>query len=336
MLVLRELAIGYHSARVPVVVVRGLTAELRRGELTCLLGPNGVGKSTLLLTVSGALVPLGGRVSLDGVDVHAMPASLRARRMAVVFTERSAAPLLTAEEFVALGRHPHTDWLGRLTVEDRRAVAWALDATASVFAHRPVSELSDGERQRVVVARALAQEPALLLLDEVTAFLDLPHRVHMMRMLRRLAHRTGQAVLLSTHDLDLALRGADRVWLLSSGTLSSGAPEDLVLSGAFEAAFAAHDVSFDRRSGAFRLHAEGGPVVTVAGEGDLAEWTRRALERMGSVADRSGQRGPVHVDVIATARSTRWEVLTPAGPRTAASIEELVAQVREAIEVRTR
>jgi len=310
-----DLAIGYAAPRSPPrVVAAGVTVALAEGELVCLLGPNGAGKSTLVRTLAGMQPALAGRVLLDGDDVHRMPARQRARRLAVVLTDGLPGGLLTAWDLVALGRYPHTGWSGRLTADDRDAVAAALARVgAADLAHRPLGDLSDGERQKALIARALAQEPRVMILDEVTAFLDLPRRVQVMRLLRRLAHETGRAVLVSTHDLDLALRSADRLWLLPKGgpsegsRLFAGAPEDLVLSGAFESAFAAEDVTFDRASGAFRVHRDDAGEVALAGGGVEAFWTRRALERQGLRVREDGG-AALRVDVTGGGAAVRWRL----------------------------
>ncbi|MBO9343739.1 MAG: ABC transporter ATP-binding protein, partial [Roseiflexus sp.] len=231
-----HLSIGYAPRRGPRrIVASNLNLTLHAGEVVCLLGPNGVGKSTLLRTLVGMQPPLDGRVWLDGVDLSTLSAREIARRVSVVLTERVEVGQLTVYALVALGRHPHTDWTGRLTPHDEAIVRQALEAVNAVnLAGRLVHELSDGERQRVMVARALAQEPLVVVLDEPTAFLDLPRRVEIMRLLRRLAHETQRAMILSTHDLDLALRSADLLWLMApGGGVHAGAPEDLVLGGAF-------------------------------------------------------------------------------------------------------
>ncbi|HKP96189.1 MAG TPA: ABC transporter ATP-binding protein, partial [Fibrobacteria bacterium] len=198
-----NLAVGYRAG--DRRVLSGLDLELRPGELVCLLGPNGAGKSTLLRTLAGLQAPLAGRLTLGGEDFSLLPAAARARKTAIVLTERMEAGNLTVRSLAELGRHPHTGWSGRLREADREAVRRALmDAGAWELRDRLFDELSDGEKQRVMLARALAQEPALLLLDEPTAFLDLSRRVETMRTLRALARGRGRAVLLSTHDLDLA------------------------------------------------------------------------------------------------------------------------------------
>ncbi|MBL8165586.1 MAG: ABC transporter ATP-binding protein [Anaerolineae bacterium] len=301
------LAVGYTARRVTTRVLDGVNVTLRAGELVCLIGPNGAGKSTLMRTLAGMQPPLAGTITLAGDELTALSPAERARRLSIVLTERIDAGLLTAHALVALGRHPYTGWLGTLRPEDEAVVIWALEAVGALdLAARPVNELSDGERQKVMIARALAQEPALLLLDEPTAFLDLPRRAEVLTMLRRLARETERAILLSTHDLDLALRTADRIWLLpKGGPLHVGAPEDLVLSGAFEAAFRGEGVTFDAYSGSFRSSSQAAGLVALRGEGLPALWTQRALERAGYCV---APDAPLVISITQDAGATRWQV----------------------------
>ena len=307
------LSVGYRGRRAARVVLDGLDLDLTAGQLTCLLGANGSGKSTLLRTLAGMQPALSGRVLLAGDDIGRVDARERARRVAVVLTDRVDAGGLTGADLVALGRHPHTGWSGRLGPADREAVAWALDATrATALARRPLSELSDGERQRLLVARALAQRPAVLALDEPVAFVDVPRRVELLRLLRHLARSWDLAVLLTTHDVDLALRNADVLWLLQPGdpaTLAAGGPEDLVLAGALGRAFPADDVAFAPERGTFV--SLGPPIATgiVRGSGAAALWAQRALERQGVAVATDATGAELIVDVLA---GPRWR-LTAAG-----------------------
>jgi iron complex transport system ATP-binding protein len=275
----RSLTIGYPGKR----VATDLNLRLTKGRLVCLLGPNGAGKSTLIRTLCAMQAPLAGQVLLNEVDIHTISARELARRLSVVLTDRVQVGLLSGYELVSLGRYPYTGWSGRLTAEDHRIIRESIEATgAEELAGRPVDELSDGERQKVLMARALAQQPQLLVLDEVTAFLDLPRRVDMMRTLRRLAHERGATILLSTHDLDLAIRSADELWLLEKGgAFHCGAPEDLVLNGAFAQAFRSEGIEFNPADGHFALHSERDGEAAVLGEGLPALWARRALDRIG-------------------------------------------------------
>jgi len=251
-LVLREAAVGYRH-RGAGTVLDGVTVSARPGGLTALLGPNGAGKSTLLRTIAGLQPPLGGEFLLDAADLTALGPEQRARLLAVVLTERIEVGLLSAWELAALGRHPHTGRGGALRPADRAVVATALASVgADHLTARPVGELSDGERQRVLIARALAQEPRLLLLDEPTAFLDAPSRVSVTGLLRRLARDRDMIVVTSTHDVDLALRVADHVWLLDGrGGLRCGTPAELVASGAIGSAFDSDELRFDAAAGTF-------------------------------------------------------------------------------------
>ncbi|WP_455359005.1 ABC transporter ATP-binding protein [Streptomyces sp. SYSU K21746] len=264
-------------------VLEDLELEARAGELTVLLGPNGAGKSTLLRTLCGLLPPLAGGVRIGGRPIAGESPAALARRLAVVLTDRVDAGLLSARELVALGRHPHTGFTGRLAPADEHAVQWALEAVdAKHLADRPAAELSDGERQRVLTARALAQEPDVVLLDEPTAFLDVPSRVALTVLLRDLAREKGLTVVVSTHDLELALRVADAVWLVDrSSHVHTGAPEDLVSSGAVAAAFDADHLAFDPLSGSFGLRRAARATVTVDAPPVLRPLLERALAREG-------------------------------------------------------
>lgn len=288
----RDLSIGYRRrGRPDVVLARALNLRLRPGELVGLLGPNGIGKSTLLSTLGGGLQPLAGQVLLDQRDIARLKPQERARRLSLVTTAAPRPRLMSGYALVALGRHPHTDWLGRLTADDRDIIAWALDAVnGGGLAGQPVAELSDGQRQKLMIARALAQQSDIMLLDEPTAFLDLPRRIETMALLKKLAGTTRLAILVSTHDLDLALRNCDRLWLMSQAGIKVGAPEDLALDGSLGATFRAEGIHFDQRRGSFALDAAAGQRVYVPGEGEHAIWLRRALARAGyALDDRPGR-----------------------------------------------
>ena len=236
----QALTIGYAPVRrAPKPVARDLELSVRRGQVVCLLGPNGAGKSTLLRTLAGLQKPLAGQVNLEGHDLYGMTAQERARNVAVVLTDRVNPGLLTGWGLVALGRTPHTGFMGTLTPADERAVQEAVEAVgATALADRPVIELSDGERQKLMIARALAQETPLILLDEPTAFLDAPRRVEILTLLRDLARDVGRAVVVSTHEVHLALEIADVLWLMDGrGGFSAGPPSTLVSDGSFNAAF---------------------------------------------------------------------------------------------------
>ncbi|MDR0842070.1 MAG: ABC transporter ATP-binding protein [Acidobacteriota bacterium] len=307
---IRTASIGYRQkGRPPRVVVSDIDVSLRVGQFVCLLGPNGAGKSTLIRTIAGRLSPISGEVFLGGKPLNSYSSRELARRMSLVFTHRATVGMMSAMTLVALGRHPFTNWMGRLSVRDEEATREAMAAVGiEELARRPVAELSDGERQKVMIARALAQEPQVMILDEATAFLDLPRRVELMHLLQRIASKNNRAVLLSTHDLDLALRCADRLWLLPrNGHIHQGAPEDLVLTDSFADAFADADVRFDKKSGAFSRDVACRGTVALSGEGIPATWTFRALERTGYRVVEPGD-APVCVESMQEHGSLSWTI----------------------------
>ncbi len=256
---LRELTVGYRGRRGRVVAA-DLTAVARTGRLTSLIGPNGAGKSTLLRTVCGLQPPLAGTAVLaDGTDLTRLKAADLARRVAVVTTDTVDPGRLTAHEVAALGRTPYLSPTGRMSDVDRRRTADALAAVrASHLAGRPFHDLSDGERQRVLAARALAQEPELLVLDEPTSHLDAPSRVEFLDLLATLAREQDIAVLMSSHELELVMRLSDEVWLLrGDGAMTTGSPKALAADGSVAAAFDRGRLRFDSDQLAFVIDDEG-------------------------------------------------------------------------------
>ncbi|OAA23392.1 iron complex transport system ATP-binding protein [Frankia sp. EI5c] len=249
------LTVGYRHRRARQRVLADLCATAPRGGLTVLLGPNGIGKSTLLRTLAGLQPALGGHMLLDGADLGRFSGTERARLVSTVLTDRVQVGLLTAADLVGLGRHPHTGATGRLDAADRAVVDWALAAVgATHLAARDTDELSDGERQRVMIARALAQEPSLILLDEPTAFLDAPSRVTITALMRRIARERDLTVVVSTHDLELSLRVADQVWLVDrAGSLHTGSPDEIIGSGAVNTTFDGDDLRFEASTRTFEL-----------------------------------------------------------------------------------
>ena len=279
-----RLSIGYKKGTKEEKTLAGpLELEIHPGQLICLLGQNGAGKSTLIRTLAGLQPLLSGTVETAGKNIAKLKPPERAKQLSMVLTDRVPSGNLTVYSIIALGRFPYTNWLGTLQPKDREIVQWAMQITDTTsFANRKLIELSDGESQKVMLARALAQDTPVIILDEPTAHLDLPNRITLMRLLHQLARSTGKGILLSTHDLDLALQTADEVWLLGNdGDFTKGAPEDIVLNGTFEAAFHKEGFTFDKSSGTFVIHKSNGKSIRVEGEGTPLFWTKRALLREG-------------------------------------------------------
>lgn len=252
MIRLEELAIGYRPHK---VVASGLSASIYPGELTCLIGANGVGKSTLLRTMAAFQPAMGGRLLIRGSDIESYSPRRLARLISVVLTERVETYRMTALDLVAMGRSLYTGFWGRV---DRDNEDKALDALRMVgmepFRDRLIDTLSDGERQKVMIAKALAQETPIILLDEPTSFLDFPSKVDMLQMLHRLSRETRKTIFLSIHDLEMALQIADKIWLLDEEKqLHIGTPEDLSLDGTLGSFVRREDIVFDRQRGLFRI-----------------------------------------------------------------------------------
>lgn len=227
---LRNLSVGYqHPRRTPTTVLAQLNATLHAGQLTCLVGANGIGKSTLLRTLAAFQPPISGQMRYYS-DEQAAPINLAtlsqarlARLASVVLTAKPSVENLSVEQIVALGRSPYTNIWGTLRAEDHRMVEWAMDVVGITgLRHRLVQTLSDGERQKMMIAKALAQDTPVILLDEPTAFLDYKSKVEVLDLLARLAHETNKMVLLSTHDLEQAVHAADALWVVAKQQLGDG------------------------------------------------------------------------------------------------------------------
>jgi iron complex transport system ATP-binding protein len=326
-LTVTDLAIGYRNQKTVVrEIANGLNLRLNRGELVCLVGPNGSGKSTLIRTLTGIQPPLSGDVALLGKRIADHSPDEKAKTLSVVLTTPVEAGFMTAFDIVALGRFPHTNWAGRLTDEDTGIIHSAIDSVgAGDLTHRFIHELSDGERQKVMIARALAQEPVLMVLDEPTAFLDLPHKIETMRILRSVARSTGKAILLSTHDLNLAIRCADRLWIIDQhGTLVSGIPEDLVLSGIFGSAFGIHGVHFDPVRGEFTIPIEKKGTFSLTAQKSVERiWTWYALERIGYLPA-NGENEDIAVTIRNDDGTAVWELRTGTATMECRSIAALI------------
>ena len=249
-----------------------------------------------------------------------------ARKLSMVLTDRVRTDNLDVYSLVSLGRYPYTGWLGTLSAADKKIISWAIAATQTqAFVHQKMDQLSDGESQKVMLARALAQDTPLIIMDEPTAHLDLPNRIELMRLLHQLARETNKAILLSTHELDLALQAGDQVWLLhADGQLSQGVPEDLVLNGSFEKAFDKAGFSFDKTTGTFNIHQGQGTKVYIKDSGAVAFWTRRALQREGySIADES--QAEVTVTIRGQDNAIFWWVTQDRQDQEYATISALLA-----------
>lgn len=285
---LQNLSIGYITKKERKVVAEAITANIQSGELTCLLGANGIGKSTLLRTLSAFQPKLAGEVFVQGKEIASYTEKQLSKLLSVVLTEKCDVKNMSARELIGLGRSPYTGFWGALNEDDKQMVDKAISLVKiENLANRMVDTLSDGERQKVMIAKALAQDTPIIFLDEPTAFLDFPSKVEIMQLLHRLSRKTNKTIFLSTHDLELALQIADKIWLIDKqSSVTIGTPEDLSLSGKLSSFFARKGIIFDEESGLFRVENSYNRKIRLSGHGQLYTMVRKALLRNGVLADR--------------------------------------------------
>lgn len=278
-----SLTIGYVQRGKQTVVQSDLNLFVGSGEMLCLMGPNGSGKSTLLRTLSGLQSPLSGSAIINGVDIQKISVKERALLISLVLTDRIDVENATVRSVVAMGRYPHSNWWGGIESDADELVRKAIAMVhLKEKEHQLLSELSDGEKQRVMIAKAFVQDTPVIILDEPTAHLDLPNRVEIMLLLHRMAHKIGKTVIISTHELDMALQAADRVWLMTAGGgVDVGVPEDLVLNGKFNEAFKSKNYIFNPTNGNFSMNYQLDKQVSLYGDKTKMYWTLRALARAG-------------------------------------------------------
>jgi iron complex transport system ATP-binding protein len=274
-----SLTIGYGN----YTVRKDLNLSAESGNLICLIGTNGSGKSTLLRTLAGLQKPLKGNVSIDGKTLSELSHYERSHMLSLVLTDAIDDDNMTVFDLVSLGRFPYTNWIGTLTQKDRQMIMTSIEqvnliSKVSAYLH----EISDGEKQRAIIAKALTQDTPLVLLDEPTAHLDLPNRIEIMLLLRKLSVHTRKTFILSTHELDLAIQMADYIWLIHPDGIETGIPEDLMLAGKLQQIFGNDSFYFDKRDGHFSIHhLLGNLEVEISGEEIPVLWTIRALNRFG-------------------------------------------------------
>jgi len=280
---LNNAAIGYKAKAHSVSVVKSrISVFALKGELVALIGGNGVGKSTLLRTIAGFQPSIGGGIMVRGNEVNTYREKELALIMSFVSTEIIRVPNLSVFDLVSLGRYPHTNWFGKLLDEDHHIVEEAIKSVGLYgYENRMVNCISDGERQKAMIARTLAQDTDIIVLDEPTAFLDLSNKYEIVHILHQLASEKGKTILFSTHDLTTAIAESDRIWLMLNESVEQGSPEDLILKGDFGSLFQSEHLFFDPEKGDFRIRKQTKRKAIVKGLGITSDWTIKALERIG-------------------------------------------------------
>jgi len=294
LLSLSNLSVGYRHR----VVLGNLNLSANECELVALIGRNGAGKSTLLRTVARLQPAISGEIRLANKLLGQYSRTELAGLLSMVSTEPVSVSYLTARQLVSFGRFPHTNWIGKLTAKDIALVEEAMQLTGiTSLGDKNLNEISDGERQRAMIARTLAQDTSLILLDEPTAFLDMPNKYEVIHLLHRLTRTKRKTILFSTHDLNIAMQEADKLWLMIDGALYEGAPEDMVLNHQFSRVFEGTKLQFDDRKGEFNIRRKDMQSITLSGEGKAFFWTKKALERLGYTVRKEENNHHADVDV---------------------------------------
>jgi iron complex transport system ATP-binding protein len=250
-----NLSIGYKTKSSTIIIGKNLNVNLREGKLIALIGANGIGKSTLLRTITGIQKPISGTVLLNEKNIHELNSLTLAQNLSVVLTEKLPPSNLTVWELIALGRQPYTNWIGKLTPKDISKVNEAIELTQIGHLKSKMHyEISDGQLQIVLIARALAQDTPLIILDEPTTHLDLLHKVVLFKLLKKLTQETGKCILFSTHDIDMAIQLSDEMIIMTPKTIVQDQPCNLILKGSFNTLFQGEHIVFDSEKGKFVIN----------------------------------------------------------------------------------
>lgn len=234
----KNLTIGYNQRGRIKTVASEIDINLEKGKLTCLMGPNGIGKSTLIKTITGVLPPISGNILINSIDLFKLDQLEKAQTISVVLTDKPASGFMTVRDLISLGRYPYTSWQNKHSDQDRVIVDGAIESVGLVdAANTPLLELSDGNLQKAIIGRSLAQDTEIIVLDEPTIHLDVNNKTMIIRLLRQLCSDQGKTILLSTHDLELAMSYADKLWLFAEDAIHIGLPEDLAISGKLNEVF---------------------------------------------------------------------------------------------------
>ncbi len=321
-----SLKIGYVSGKNEHILLPPLNVSANRGELVAVIGRNGIGKSTLLRTITGLQKPLGGEILYDGKNITDYSLMELAQKVGYISTETVKVSNMRVYDLVALGRFPHTNWLGKIEPKDNEAIADALKKTSMYsFSDRFVSELSDGERQKAMIARILAQDTGVMVMDEPTAFLDIGSKYEIFHLLNILSNSNDKTIIFSTHDLQMAISQSDKIWMVLDDELITGSPEDLMIAGAFEHLFDPSSVLFNSDDGTFSFRSETKGNIYIEGTGTKRHWTEKAVQRAGFTV--SSQITSLHI-ITPDESNARWRLISKTEIREFNSVYELITSLK--------
>lgn len=279
-----DLSIGYKHGKKQTEIKHSLNLSAIPGELVALIGSNGIGKSTLLRSLCGFQEVLSGKICFNKKPFHTYKTRELAQLLSFVSTEVVRVQNLRVRDLLALGRFPYTNFMGTLSAEDLQMVDKAVELVGlQGYEDRMINELSDGERQRAMIARSLVQDTPVIVLDEPTAFLDIRNKYEIIHLLHNFARNENKTIVFSTHDLNIATSEVDKIWLMLENEVLEGAPEDLILQGHYNKVFTSKNILFDEFSGDFRLKKTFRGSFSVDGPELAKRWTIHALARAGFI-----------------------------------------------------
>jgi iron complex transport system ATP-binding protein len=326
---LDSLKIGYSSGKTKKALLPPLNACAVSGELIAVIGRNGIGKSTLLRTLAGLQEPLGGEINYNGRNVKDYSRMELALKVGYISTEIVKVSNMSVYDLVALGRFPHTNWIGKIEKEDHERILDAISKTSmGSFCQKNVSELSDGERQKAMIARILAQDTGIMVMDEPTAFLDIAAKYEILHLLHHLSGDSGKTIIFSTHDLQMAISQSDKIWLILDDNLIEGAPEDLMIAGAFDHLFSSTSVSYNTEDGSFSFRSETMGSIYIEGTGNMRFWTEKAINRAGfSIAK---EKTSIFI-ILPTESTTYWQISSKSKISGYKSVYELIGGLKSIV-----
>jgi iron complex transport system ATP-binding protein len=321
-LLIDSLQIGYTRGKQENILLPPLKASAKSGELIAVIGRNGIGKSTLLRTISGLQSSYGGEILYSGKNIRDYSRMELAQKTGYISTETVKVSNMSVYDLVSMGRFPHTDWTGRIDTPNHLAILDAMEKAGMLaLSWRLVSELSDGERQRAMIARILAQDTGIMIMDEPTAFLDIGSKYEILHLMHHLSQTSKKTIIFSTHDLHMAISHSDKIWLILDDKLVEGAPEDLLIEGAFDHIFDSSPVKFNSEHGTFSFRLDDHGSIYIEGEGLLRHWTEKAVERAGFSI--SAARTIPYI-TVPSGDNRFWKLISPNSVVEAGSIYDLV------------
>jgi len=312
---IENLSIGYYGKSKSLFILENLNLSTRKGELLALIGANGMGKSTLLRTICKLIPKIEGKIFIDNKISDNITLNELAKLISFVSTEKIAVNQLTVYELITIGRHPYTNWFGYIDQSQKKYIDFAIETlNLQKFVNRKINELSDGEKQKVMIARTLAQDSQIIILDEPTAFLDIANKFEIVGILHQLCSQFNKTIIFSTHDLSLAINRVDKIWLiLPTGEVCQGAPEDLALTNKYNQLFSLQNTIYDEHSGEFNTKIKATKPIRIIGEPQSAIFrqTEKALQRKGYA---QSNEAPVAIELESGISQNCWKIYKDNAP----------------------